>query len=164
MKEIWKDYIYNYQISNLGGFKNKVTQKIYKPRLNSNGRYYVCVSLGNRKKYKTILIHRAVAETFIPNPYNKPEVNHKDGNKQNNCETNLEWCDRKYNIEHAKEHKLYKYGEENPNCKITDEDVLYIRNNFNSCDIENNALAMAKKFNISKGHVYAILKNKRRDI
>ena len=50
---------------------------------------------------KTVRVHRVVAETFIPNPYEKPEVNHKDGNKENNCDWNLEWTTERENTLHA---------------------------------------------------------------
>ena len=63
-----------------------------------NGRGYLTVSIGLRHpKY----VHRLVAETYIPNPYNYPEVNHKDGNKRNNNVSNLEWCTRSDNKIHA---------------------------------------------------------------
>lgn len=58
---------------------------------------YACVTLG----FKHERVHRLVALTFIPNPNNYPEVNHKDGNKLNNCVSNLEWCDRSMNMKHA---------------------------------------------------------------
>lgn len=51
--------------------------------------------------YKNHSIHRLVAEAFIPNPENLPEVNHKDENKVNNAVSNLEWCDKKYNINYG---------------------------------------------------------------
>ena len=70
---------------------------------------YLRITLNKNGKYKTFAVHRLVAEAFIPNPNNLPEVNHKDENKQNNFvyinedgtvdleKSNIEWCDRKYN-------------------------------------------------------------------
>jgi len=58
--------------------------------------------------YITIGIHRLVAMMYLPNPLNKPEVNHIDGNKLNNCVTNLEWCSGQENVAHALKHGLRK--------------------------------------------------------
>lgn len=66
---------------------------------------YVYVQLWNNSKYKNIRLHKLVAETFIPNPNNLPQINHKDGNKENNRIDNLEWCTASYNILHS-----YKIG------------------------------------------------------
>ena len=95
--EIWKDikdYEGLYWISNLGLVKNK-HGKILKPRLSSNGYYNIC--LYKNSKAKCYTVHRLVAEAFINNPDNLPEINHKDENRLNNEASNLEWCDRKYN-------------------------------------------------------------------
>lgn len=104
---IWKDvkeYEGLYQISDEGQVKslgnNKSRkEKILKPTKNRDG--YLQVPLCKNGKRKTIKIHRLVAEAFISNPDNLPEVNHKDENKINNCVENLEWCDRKYNINYG---------------------------------------------------------------
>lgn len=73
--------------------------KILKPSLQNSG--YLIVGLCRGKKTKTILVHRAVALTFIPNPEGKKYVNHKDGNKLNNSVSNLEWCTFSENIQHS---------------------------------------------------------------
>ena len=70
-----------------------------KLNLRSNGYYYVVLYKNAKRASKTV--HRLVAETFIPNPDNLPEVNHKDENKLNNNVNNLEWCDNKYNVNYS---------------------------------------------------------------
>lgn len=108
--EIWKDIVgYEglYQVSNLGRVKSinrqgtkGVILKIIKGK---NGYYYVPIR--KNKKQKNALVNRLVAEAFIPNPYNKPQVNHKDENKGNNCSYNLEFCDHKYNCNYGTRNK-----------------------------------------------------------
>lgn len=110
MKEIWKDikgYEGIYQISNLGNVKNlKPRYKninptgLLKPVKMSTG--YLNVSLINKNKNrKEHRVHRLVAEAFIKNPYNKPQVNHIDNNRSNNIVTNLEWTTCSENLKHA---------------------------------------------------------------
>ena len=62
---------------------------------------YKAINLWNNGKEKAHYVHRLVAETYIPNPDNLPEVNHKDEDKTNNNVTNLEWCSRQYNAQHS---------------------------------------------------------------
>lgn len=83
-----------FEISNLGNLKTMRTNKLYTQHKNSSG--YMCIT-----KDKLYLIHRIVATAFIPNPENKPFVNHKDGNKENNTVDNLEWVTKRENELHS---------------------------------------------------------------
>lgn len=74
--------------------------KILNPCLNNNGYYCVSISDKNQKE-RVYVVHRLVAKTFLENPENKPQINHKDGNKLNNSVENLEWVTAKENIDHA---------------------------------------------------------------
>lgn len=110
MKEIWKDisgYEGLYQVSNLG--------RIYSyPRNGTNGGIrkltnvhgYLRVPLKKHGEVLNAGVHRLVAQAFIPNPENKPTVNHIDGNKQNNCVNNLEWATYNEQLEHSFKYKL----------------------------------------------------------
>lgn len=82
-----------YSISNLGTVRNDKTGKFLKFFKKREG--YLQVQLG--KKNNPLYVHRLVANAFIPNIYQKPQVNHIDGNKQNNCVNNLEWCTAREN-------------------------------------------------------------------
>lgn len=110
MKEIWKDiegYEGLYQISNTGKVKSlkrkyktkKCDEIIKSPSLASRG--YFRLPLCKEGKVKYFYIHRLVAQAFIPNPENLPQVNHKDENKLNNNVTNLEWCTHTYNMNYG---------------------------------------------------------------
>ena len=100
-KEIWKDIkdYPNYQVSNLGRILNIISNKILKAHKNHQG--YLQVRLYKNGKNKNCYIHRLVAEAFIPNPNHYKEINHKDENPSNSIVDNLEWCDRKYNINYG---------------------------------------------------------------
>ena len=112
-KEIWKEVHFtngDYSVSNIGnvksnGFYANVAgggQRFVKPRvlakLNHN-QGYLGVNFG--RKIGSKLIHRLVAQAFLDNPSNLGFVNHKDGNKHNNTVSNLEWCTRQHNEDHA---------------------------------------------------------------
>lgn len=90
--------------------------------------------IGYKRKYlkdikKNLLIHRAIAMAFIPNPENKKEVNHIDGNKQNNAIKNLEWASRKENAQHAYRIGLMhdQRGEKSHRAKLKEHDIKIIR-------------------------------------
>lgn len=89
----------DYQITSWGRVYNKRTQKYMSFEENEKGYLQVrMVKDGKRKKFK---VHRLVAGEFIPNPLDKPQVNHKDGNKKNNSISNLEWVTNQENCDHA---------------------------------------------------------------
>tara|TARA_Y100000592_G_C5343342_1_gene255320 strand:+ start:79 stop:537 length:459 start_codon:yes stop_codon:yes gene_type:complete len=102
----------NYLISKDGRVYSKIKNRFLKPVKNKDG--YVFVGLRNDEGRKHVKIHRLVAIHYIPNPENKPEVNHKDGNKSNNDITNLEWMTRNENCNAFKKTpKNNKYGVKN---------------------------------------------------
>ena len=101
--EIWKDiegYEGLYQVSNLGRVKSLKASKIKSERIRKSYQQssgYISIVLCKNGKVTNHKIHRLVANAFIDNPDNLPEINHKDEDKTNNCVDNLEWCDSSYN-------------------------------------------------------------------
>lgn len=83
---------------------------------------YERVRLRKNGKYYDILVHRLVAEAFIPNPEGYPQVNHKDENKTNNFVLNLEWCTAEYNMNYGTRNE--RSGEKLKNCKATSKQVF----------------------------------------
>ena len=107
MQEIWKkiDGFENYDISSWGNVRSEYG--VLKPYITEKG--YLKIGLFKDGKSHKKRINRLVAQAFIPNPYNLPQVNHKDGNNQNNSITNLEWCTNQQNTEHAKKLRKGEY-------------------------------------------------------
>lgn len=154
-EEIWKDiegYEGLYQVSNLGRVKrmrfiNKNTniekERIKSQKIRKDG--YLEVALYKNGKGKYIQVHRLVAKSFIPNPKKLPQVNHRNGIKTDNRVENLEWVTPKENIVHAistglrKQFKTSNHnGENNPNSKLSKNEVLDIINNkSNGLNIKN---------------------------
>lgn len=140
MEEIWRDikgYEGLYQVSNLGRVKS--LERFIKTRKNKNGmngyihkqesiriptkdyKGYLRLTLCKEGKQKPFRVHRLVAEAFIPNPNNLPQVNHKDENKENNCITNLEWCTNEYNHNYGTRNK--RVAEKQKGRKIPFEQI-----------------------------------------
>lgn len=112
----------DYDITRNGQVINKHTSHVLKPQ--PNGKGYLRVSISK----KLVFVHRLVAEKYIPNPDNLPQVNHKDGNKLNNSVENLEWVDNQENRTHAVLTGLHLSGETVKNAKLNWEKVEDIRN------------------------------------
>lgn len=172
MEEIWKDikgYEGIYQISSHGRLKSLSRPLIYKDgrkgtlkeiiligAVASNG--YRIVSLGKKEK-KTM--HRLVAETFMPNEYERTTINHKDGNKLNNRLDNLEWNSYKQNNDHARNKELNNQHGENTNfSKFGDQVVNALRKVHKETNF--TYVKLAELFDMSPSTVKDIVSNKSR--
>jgi hypothetical protein len=144
----------------LDGYKISISGKVINTKgklLKSldNGRGYIRINVSN----KTYYIHRLVADAFIPNPLNKPAVNHIDGNKANNHVSNLEWVTHSENSIHAISTGLNNCrGESNTRAKLSNQDAINIIND--SRKLKEIALdygvSYKKISDIKKGRLYSI--------
>lgn len=172
--EIWvsiNGYKDLYEISNKGrvkSLKRKCLAKGNKYRVvneciirsfpNKTRANYLYVNLNNNG-IKQFRVHRLVAIHFIPNPNNLEQVNHIDGDKNNNTTENLEWCTGEENMKHSFKigtHKI-RTGENAPGAKLTLEDVTQIKERLNK---KESGRSIAKDFNISEGMISLIKHNK----
>lgn len=144
-REYKKYTIDDYEITRDGEVINKHTGKHLKPQ--KNGKGYYRVGIGKNLMF----VHRLVAEKYVPNPDNKPQVNHIDGNKLNNSADNLEWVTNQENRNHALENGLHLCGDKCPWAKLTKEQVEFIRNHK---ELDSKELAIL--FNVSDSHIREI--------
>ena len=157
MNEEWRDiegYEGLYQISNLGRVRSlncrghKGCIGILTPRLDGKG--YEMVALYKEGKARNTKVHRLVAQAFIPNPNNYPQVNHKDENKTNNDVKNLEWCTNEYN---------HNYGTRNERVgKSLSKKVICITTG----EIFNSMREACRKYNIHPGSMTECCQGKRK--
>ncbi len=149
-----------YQVSNHGRVKNSKTGKILKPYLT---RGYLRVSLYNESGRKCKLVHRLVAEAFLPNPENKPVVNHINGCKTDSNVSNLEWVSPSENMSHAHSNglrpKINTQGEKNGFAKLTEAQVRQIKQCLSQTQLTQKEIA--SQFNISRSTVKNIKSGRR---
>lgn len=170
-EEIWKPvlgYEDRYEISNFGRFKihdrfvnNRGKIKLRKGKIidgHITGAGYRSFSIYINGSHKVVSMHRLVAEHFIDNPLNLPQVNHIDGNKLNNRLDNLEWCSSKHNVNHAIRIGLSNppKGEKNGKSILKESDVLFILKNKEVFSIRD----MGKMLGVSHSAVQLITSGK----
>jgi hypothetical protein len=176
--EIWKDisgYEGIYQISNLGRVKSlsRYTKNgggvlclrketFLTHSLSAKGYHRVKLYKDDGKIKHTFSIHKLVALSFLDNSHNLPEINHKDGIKDNNRKSNLEWCTRSHNIRetyklHLRPENTYK-GSGNKMAKLTEEQVLQIRERYSKGEIFQTELA--KEYHVVHSLIGMIINRK----
>jgi hypothetical protein len=158
MKELWRGITgwENYYVSNLGEVKSSKHDKNGRTRKQHKSSFgYLSVILKNKPKVKGYLVHRLVAQEFIPNPQNKRCVNHINGIKTDNRAINLEWVTHKENVKHAVYYGLSIFkGEDNPNAILNKKDVLFIRNS----DLSN--IKLSEMFKVSPPTISSVKHNR----
>ena len=142
-----------YAISDKGNLKNLRTNQILKPSTNKDG--YKSVLLSKNGKKMSIRIHRLVALYFLENPNKYPDVNHKNGIKDDNRVENLEWCSKSMNVKHAYDNNLIKTTYSNKDILVYDKETgehLFTFESVSQC---------CNMLNLNSSPVYSVLKNKR---
>lgn len=170
MEEIWKDIpnLPGYQASNLGQIRSvdrwmqrKIDKnpflkkgKILTPLDNGNG--YLGVNIKGTRYY----IHRLVLSTFCPDhTQEQTDVNHKDGNKSNNCLDNLEWCTKTENNFHAYNTGLHSSGEKHPQSKYSNDLICFIKEEYQK---GKKVGEISKELGIAHQYISGILSGKKR--
>ena len=161
MEEVWKDikgFEGLYMVSNIGNVKRLKNEKAFLEKLigRSVDRYgYVKRVLCKQGKLKNFTEHRLVATAFIENPENKSTINHINGIKTDNRVENLEWNTNLENKQHAVSSGLTNLkGTNHPRCKLSDKDVLEIR----EIGFSQTRTALSKKYGVSRITILRIIK------
>jgi hypothetical protein len=160
--EEWRPIKYTndmYEVSDMGGIRSwydRGGKRAETPRMMStttlNDRGYVIVRLKINGKTTTKKLHRLIAETWLPNPENKPQVNHKDGDKTNNHLSNLEWMTGSENVVHAYDNGIMARGKEHVHCIYG---LVVIKDGIEITTLYG--LSAWKAFGLSSGSVYRVL-------
>ena len=159
-KEIWKKIIgfEDYNISSIGRVYSNKTNKILKQQPSHNGYLRVCLYDSNHQQH-TEIVHRLLAFSFIGEDKEKPQINHKNGIKQDNRLENIEWVTSKENIAHSWSTGLKKAqkGENHPSNKLKEKEVLQILHKYKQGITQRK---IAEQFNICFQNVNSIVKGK----
>ena len=186
MEEIWKDVVNfkgYYIVSNIGNVKSVDRyvegknrslrfQKGISMNIQENKKGYLVVILHKHGLHYQKLVHRLVAEAFIENPYDLPQVNHKDANKHNNCVENLEWITNYDNMQHAIEHNCFHdFTDKQLNAVKNNLEFANIKrripvakcdNDWNIIDKYESIISAAKINNLSDSHIAQCCNGKRK--
>jgi NUMOD4 motif/HNH endonuclease len=127
-----------------GGKLRRSFPRILKPVKNCYG--YMVVTLNKNGAGAQFRVHRLVAKAFVPNPENKPQINHKDTNKQNNQCSNLEWVTQSENAIHALESGISTRGDRNGRCKIPTREMPKIKERIRNGETQRS---LAKEYGVS---------------
>jgi len=150
----------NYFVNEQGDVFSTKFNKVRKMKLLNHKGGYLQINISNNNQRKTILVHRLIAQTFIPNLENKREVNHKNGIKWDNRIDNLEWNTPKENMNHATLNGLNNsIGETHASSKLTEKQVLEIRHLYKIK--KYNQRELAKMFGVCIPQISMIINNKR---
>lgn len=166
MTEIWKDiagYEGKYQVSNLGRIRNNSI--VLKPYTQLGYNY---VGLWKDKKCKRFRVHRLVAQAFIPNPLNLPQINHKDEDKTNNSvwvnldgsidfeKSNLEWCTQKYNNSYGTKTKKQLQTYKERNTSNAEKEVVMLSLDGDIINIYKSLSEASRQTGLSLGSLSAV--------
>ena len=142
----------NYEVGSHGKVRNRITGLVLSPSINKKGEGYEMVILTNKNiKRVSRLVHRLVGVAFIPNPENKPFINHIDEIKLNNCVENLEWST-------VRENNYHSMGTGKILLKISDEQVRQMRAEY--VPYKMSARKLAKKYGLSFFYTRDILRGR----